>query len=49
VDGVAAATVFVQSLVTLGLRTSPRTEYAEPPAKRYTGLLSGFTRPDLAG
>ena len=44
VDGVAAATLFVQSLVTLGLRTSVRTEYAEPPAKHYTGLLSDFTR-----
>jgi allantoin racemase len=49
VDGVAAATVFVQSLVTLGLRTSPVGEYAAPPPKHYTGLLAGFTRPDLAG
>jgi allantoin racemase len=43
VDGVAAATVFVQSLVTLGLRTSPRTEYAPPPPKHYTGMLEGFS------
>ena len=43
VDGVAAATVFVQSLVTLGLRTSPRTEYAVPPPKHYTGMLAGFS------
>ena len=48
VDGVGAATVFVQSLVTLGLRTSPRTEYAAPPPKHHTGILAGFTRPDLA-
>ena len=44
IDGVAAATVLVQSLVTLGLRTSARQEYAPPPAKRYTGLLADFTR-----
>jgi len=44
VDGVTAATVFVQSLLTLGLRTSPRHEYASPPAKAYTGLLRDFGR-----
>ncbi|MBM2615363.1 aspartate/glutamate racemase family protein [Actinoplanes sp. LDG1-06] len=44
IDGVAAATVMVQSLVTLGLRTSTREEYAPPPAKSYTGLLREFTR-----
>jgi allantoin racemase len=49
VDGVTAATLFVQSLVTLGLRTSPVGEYAPPPPKPYTGILAGFTRPDLAG
>ena len=43
VDGVAAATVFVQSLITLGLRTSPRTEYAPPLPKHYTGMLGGFS------
>jgi allantoin racemase len=32
VDGVAAATLTVQSLVTMGLRTSTRCEYAPPPA-----------------
>jgi allantoin racemase len=42
VDGVAAATVLVQSLVTLGLRTSPRAEFAPPPPKPYTGLLAAF-------
>jgi allantoin racemase len=42
VDGVAAATVLVQSLITLQLSTSARAEYATPPAKQYTGLLSPF-------
>ncbi|AQA25982.1 asp/Glu/Hydantoin racemase family protein [Rhodococcus sp. MTM3W5.2] len=42
VDGVAAATVLVQSLVTLGLRTGPRGEFARPLPKAYTGLLAGF-------
>ena len=37
VDGVGAATLTVQSLVTLGLRTSKRGEYAMPPAKLYSG------------
>jgi allantoin racemase len=36
IDGVAAATLTVQSLVTLGLRTSTRGEFAAPPAKEYT-------------
>jgi len=44
IDGVTAATVLVQSLLTLGLRTSPRHEYAPPPAKTYTGLLHDFGR-----
>ena len=42
IDGVAAATKMVESLVVLGLRTSTRAEYAAPPAKRYSGLLSEF-------
>ena len=42
VDGVAAATLIVQSLVTMGLRTGKRNEYATPLPKRYTGLLAGF-------
>lgn len=42
VDGVAAATLTVQSLLTLGLRKSGRGEYATPPAKTYTGLLAPF-------
>ncbi|MFI9511115.1 aspartate/glutamate racemase family protein [Nocardia sp. NPDC052566] len=43
VDGVAAATLTVQSLLTLGLRKSGRGEYAPPPPKPYTGLLHAFT------
>ena len=42
IDGVAAATLFVQSLVTLGLTSHSDGEYAAPAAKPYTGLLSGF-------
>jgi allantoin racemase len=44
VDGVAAGTLFVQSLVTLGLVTGARGEFAAPPPKPYTGLLTPFTR-----
>mgnify|MGYP000848191433 CR=1 FL=1 len=36
VDGVIAATLTVQSLVTMGLRTGKLGEYAYPPAKEYT-------------
>ncbi|BBY93928.1 Asp/Glu racemase [Mycobacterium gallinarum] len=36
VDGVSAATLTVQSLVAMGLRTSERGEFAAPPAKDYT-------------
>jgi allantoin racemase len=43
VDGVAATTKMVESLVTLGLVTSGRLEYAPPPPKAYTGLLSTFS------
>jgi allantoin racemase len=42
VDGVAAAARAVESLVALGLATGSRGEFARPPAKPYTGLLSGF-------
>ncbi|WP_129336189.1 aspartate/glutamate racemase family protein [Cellulomonas endophytica] len=41
-DGVAAATVLVQGLVTLGARSSTRGEYAPPPPKAMAGLLAGF-------
>ncbi|MGE2836940.1 aspartate/glutamate racemase family protein [Mycobacterium sp. SMC-4] len=36
VDGVAAATLTVQSLVRMGLRTGKRGEFAPPPPKAYT-------------
>ncbi|MFX0574788.1 aspartate/glutamate racemase family protein [Nocardia nepalensis] len=42
IDGVAAATLTVQSLITLGLRKSGRGEFAAPPPKPYTGLLRAF-------
>jgi allantoin racemase len=42
VDGVEAAVLTVQSLVTMGLRTGSLGEFAPPPAKRYTGLLRDF-------
>lgn len=42
VDGVAAATRAVESLVALGLTTGRRGEFATPPAKPYTGLLGEF-------
>lgn len=35
VDGVSAATLTVQSLVTMGLRTGKRGEFATPPPKEY--------------
>lgn len=44
IDGVAVATKLVESLVVLGLRTSTRDEYAPPLPKKYTGLLSPFSR-----
>jgi allantoin racemase len=49
VDGVTAATLMVQSLVTLGLGTSKRDEYAAPLFKPYLGLLSDFMQPDGGG
>ncbi|MEU4322244.1 aspartate/glutamate racemase family protein [Nocardia fluminea] len=42
IDGVAAATLTVQSLLTMGLRKSGRGEFATPPPKTYTGLLKSF-------
>jgi allantoin racemase len=42
VDGVAAATTMVQSLITMGLTTSTRCEFAPPRAKDVRGLLSDF-------
>ena len=47
VDGVAAATKAVESLIALGLRTSLRGEYAPPPPpKPYHGLLASFVLND---
>jgi len=43
VDGVAAATKTVESLIALGLATSTRSEYAAPGPKQYVGALRGFT------
>jgi allantoin racemase len=43
IDGVAAGVVLVQSLLTLGLTTSRRDEYAPPPAKAYSGALVPFS------
>ena len=43
VDGVAAATKTVESLVALGLQTSTRSEYTAPGSKQYAGLLEQFT------
>ncbi|MET4050421.1 Asp/Glu racemase [Rhodococcus sp. 1163] len=42
VDGVTAATLFVQSLVAMGLRPSKSGEFAPPPPKPYAGLLAIF-------
>ncbi|GIM96443.1 aspartate/glutamate racemase family protein [Paractinoplanes toevensis] len=42
IDGVAAATLLVQALVTMSVTTSRRGEYASPPAKPYTGMLLPF-------
>ncbi len=44
VDGVAAATVFAESLVRLGLSTGKQGEFAGPPAKPFTGVLQPWSR-----
>ncbi|MEZ2294921.1 aspartate/glutamate racemase family protein [Variovorax sp. RCC_210] len=43
IDGVAAGTKLIESLVTLRLRTSKRGELARPLPKRMIGALEGFT------
>ena len=43
IDGVAAGTQLVESLVHLGLRTSKRGELAFPPCKPMSGALEAFT------
>ncbi|MGM1065436.1 aspartate/glutamate racemase family protein [Saccharothrix sp. Mg75] len=42
VDGVQAATLLVQSLVTMGLRTGDRSEFAPPVPKPFSGVLRPF-------
>jgi len=42
IDGVAAATLAVQSLIALGLRKSGKGEFAAPPPKPYSGMLRPF-------
>jgi allantoin racemase len=44
IDGVTAAVKLAEALVSLGLRTSRRTEYAPPPPKEVTGPLSALRR-----
>lgn len=44
IDGVAAGTLLVQSLVTLGLRPRDSGDLAPPLPKPYTGILSPFGR-----
>ncbi|MFZ1180275.1 MAG: aspartate/glutamate racemase family protein, partial [Herbaspirillum sp.] len=43
IDGVAAATVLVESLVALRLSTSKHGELARPLPKAMAGILAGFT------
>lgn len=45
VDGVSAAVKLAESLVGMGLRTSKRGDYAEPPAKPLGGLMAAFAAP----
>jgi allantoin racemase len=44
IDGVAAGTLMVQSLVTMGVRPRNTGELAPPPPKAYTGILAPFGR-----
>ena len=46
IDGVTAATQLVESLVTLGLRTSKRGELARPLPKAMSGALASFALRD---
>ena len=43
IDGVAAAVKLAEALVSLGLGTSKRGDYALPPAKIYTGLAGPYS------
>ena len=49
IEGVAAATVLIEGMLRLGLRSPGRGEYAAPPDKPITGLLGQFTRPADGG
>ncbi|HWS38470.1 MAG TPA: aspartate/glutamate racemase family protein [Actinoplanes sp.] len=49
IDGVTAATVLVQSLVTLRVGTSKIGEYAPPLVKPYSGVLRDFMQPGGGG
>ena len=42
IDGVVAAVAVAEGLVRIGVSTSRQGEYARPPAKPYTGLLTDF-------
>ena len=42
IDGVAAAVKQAEMLVQLNLKTSKAGDWASPPLKNYTGILSGF-------
>jgi allantoin racemase len=44
IDGVAAGTLLVQSLVTMGARPRNSGDLAPPPPKAYTGILAPFGR-----
>jgi allantoin racemase len=43
IDGVAAGVKLVEAMVSLGLRTSKRGDYAAPIAKRYEGLAGRYS------
>ena len=43
IDGVAAAVKFAEALVSLGLGTAKRGDYALPPGKAYTGLAGPYS------
>ncbi len=46
IDGVAAGVGMLTAMAAMGLRTGTRTgEFAPPPPKPYTGLLTPFARP----
>ncbi|SMG58076.1 aspartate/glutamate racemase family protein [Paraburkholderia susongensis] len=42
IDGVTVAVKLVEALVSNGLRTSKRGEYAQPLPKRYSGMLASY-------